>query len=309
MNQVIMTVSDRRILQLTVRNRTKKVNRMKETGLLKNLITLNGTAESREKRREAENKEREAASAEKERQRDEYARQLQREKIELMKIKQGQITDDDSGSAEKSEYTLRQKIGAFFYCNKGMIIITSFFVLLGSFLIYDLATKPKPDFTAMIMVNNPQMDMCCTGLEEIFDQYIEDTNGNGKILSAAYYMPLSADIDPYTQQASSTKLFALMQDGDTVMVMADAEANEYLFPEDTLENLEELYPGNEHVKGYGFYPAGTSLASEIGLDEDFSEDVYIGLRSVQTGARYRDKMQANYNSAKELLDRIVERYS
>lgn len=252
-------------------------------------------------------------AAAKEKENEEYQKRIHREKIELLKMKQG-LSDggDVIKREEQKEYTLAQKIGAFFYCNKAAVILGSMFLAIGVFLIYDLSKRPNPDFTTMMLVNNSDMEGCCAELEEIFNEYVDDMNGNKEILSSVYYMPLTENIDdtdPYTQQASSTKLYALMQEGDTIMVISNAEADKFIFPEDTLENLEALYPDNEHVKGYGFYLAGTKFAEETGFDGEVPEDVYIGLRKVQKGARYRDKMEENYDEAKKVLDAVIERFS
>lgn len=294
------------------------------------------------------------ASLAKDKKDDEYLKQLHREKIELLKAKQG-ITDGSelAGPEEKKEYTFFQKVGAFFYCNKVMIVLGSFFVLLAGFLGYDYIRRPDPDFTVMVLSCSYEMSRSCEKLETIVNEYADDMNGNGDILSSVYYMPLcdmteqvnyddddeksasgknvvnaeSASVpeeteaaavtesepkksqDVYTQQASSAKLFTLMQTGDTIMVISDNDANIFLLPDQTLEDLESLYPGNEHVKGYGFYLSGTKFAEETGYEGEIPEDLYIGLRKVQKGSHYKDEMQKNYDEAKKILDALVERFS
>ena len=294
------------------------------------------------------------ASLAKDKKDEEYLKQLHREKIELLKAKQG-ITDGSelAGPEEKKEYTFFQKVGAFFYCNKAMIVLGSFFVLLAGFLGYDYIRRPEPDFTVMVLSCSYEMSRSCEKLETIINEYADDMNGNGDILSSVYYMPLcdmteqvnyddedektasgknvvnaesasepeeteaavvtesvpKKSQDVYTQQASSAKLFTLMQTGDTIMVISDTDADIYLLPDQTLEDLESLYPGNEHVKGYGFYLSGTKFAEETGYEGEVPEDLYIGLRKVQKGAHYKDEMQKNYDEAKKILDALVERFS
>lgn len=301
----------------------------------------------------ASDKVRDAALA-KDKKDEEYLKQLHREKIELLKAKQG-ITDGSelAGPEEKKEYTFFQKVGAFFYCNKALIVLGSFFVLLAGFLGYDYIRRPDPDFTVMVLSCSYEMSRSCEKLETIVNEYADDMNGNGDILSSVYYMPLcdmteqvnyddedektasgknvvnaesasepeeteaaavtesepKKSQDVYTQQASSTKLFTLMQTGDTIMVISDNDANIFLLPDQTLEDLEALYPGNKHVKGYGFYLSGTKFAEETGYEGEVPEDLYIGLRKVQKGAHYKDEMQKNYDEAKKILDALVERFS
>ncbi|MBR3025607.1 MAG: hypothetical protein IKN85_14240 [Oscillospiraceae bacterium] len=291
------------------------------------------------------------AAAEREKENEEYRKKLHREKIELLKAKQG-ITDGSEFEAkeEKKEYTFFQKVGAFFYCNKPLIVIGSFFVLLAGFLGYDYIRRPDPDFTVMVLSCSYEMNRSCEKLEEIINEYTDDMNGNGDVLASVYYMPLcdmtdqvnyddedektgteknvvnaesasepeetaavtekqKKSQDIYTQQASSSKLFTLMQTGDTIMVISDTDADIFLLPDQTLEDLEALYPGNEHVKGHGFYLSGTKFAEETGYEGEVPEDLYIGLRKVQKGSHYRDEMQKNYDEAKKILDALVERFS
>lgn len=288
--------------------KNEKKNKPKEKGILETIREVNERERKQKIQNESDRIKRE--SVKKEKQNEEYGRQLHNDKIEIIRMKQG-LTEDNQfeASDETVEYTFWQKAGAFFYCNKAMVLISAFFIFLAGYLIYDLAGKEHPDITAMILISDQNIDVCCDRLEEIVNEYIEDINGNGEILSSVYYMPISNDQDPYTQQASSTKLFAIMQDGETMLVIGNSEVEDFLLPDQTLEDLEKLYPGNEHVKGYGFYLSGTGFAEDIGYEGELAEDVFIGLRKVQKGARYREKMQKNYDYARALLDNLVERYS
>lgn len=291
-----------------MKEKNNEQKKPKEKGILETIREVN--EKERQERIHSESERVKRESREKEHRNEEYGKQLYNEKIEIMKMKQG-LTEENqfSDTTEAVEYTFWQKTGAFIYCNKAMIIVAALFLFIAAYLIYDLATKERPDFTAMILVDDQDLDVCCDRLEEIVEEYIEDTNGNGEILSAMYYMPISNDLDPYTQQASSTKLFAIMQDGDTILVIGNKEVEDFLLPDQTLENLEELYPDNEHVKGYGFYLSGTGFAEDIGYEGELADDVFIGLRKVKEGERYEEKMQKNYDAAKALLDNLIERYS
>lgn len=278
----------------------------REKGILETIREVNEKERAQKKIDETERIKKE--SRKKDLENEEYSRQLRNEKIELMKIKQG-LAEDIVVEETAVNYTLRQKISAFVYCNKVILIWAFVFVCIAVFLVVDLIRKDRPDFTVMMMANDYQFDMLTDNFEEIINEYIEDYNDNGETHSTGYYMPLSDDLPAPTLEASSTKLFAFMQDGETMLVLADAEADKRYLPEMVLENIEELYPENEHIRGYGFYLAGTKFAEEIGYEGEFPEDVYIGIRKVSTGAPYREKMQMNYDRAKIVLDGLIERYS
>ena len=77
-------------------------------------------AEEEERRREEERREKEEAA------RKAHERKLNRDRIELMKLKQGIIDEDDIPKEEpqpKKEYTTWEKISNFFYLNKLYIVI------------------------------------------------------------------------------------------------------------------------------------------------------------------------------------------
>lgn len=284
----------------------QKKDSKSEKGVLETIREVN--RKDRMKRISSESERIKKAAHEKDLADEAYRKELQKDKIELIKIKQG-IKEEDEIKQDETKYTFLQKVGAFFYCNKPMVITASFFIFLAGFLIYDLARKDRPDVTAMIITSDENMETCYENIASVVDEYIVDVNENGEIHSTMYYLPFGEDIDPYTFQASSTKLFAFMQDGETMLVIASDEVEDYVFPEKTLENLEELYPDNEHIKGHGFYFAGTKFAEEIGYEGELPDDVYIGIRKVSKGARYREKMQKNYDHAKAVLDGIIDRYS
>ena len=105
---------------------------------------------------------------------EEYEKQLRDEKIEIIRMKQG-LTDDNQFEEHTAarKYTLWQRISSFIYCNKAMVITGAFFVFLVSFLIYDLASKERPDITAMILTNDPKLEACCDRLEEIVEEYLK----------------------------------------------------------------------------------------------------------------------------------------
>lgn len=279
----------------------------KEKGIMETIRDVN--RKERQERIHSESERIRDAARIKEQADEEYRQQLQREKIELMKSKQGLADSEEAEIPEEAKkYTLWQRISTFFYCNKPMIIICTFAVVLVSFLITDIVRKPRPDFTVMVVAKNETLEFSTDLLEDVIEEYIPDINGNGEVLSSVYYMPLG-DVDDYTSQASTTKLYVIMQDGETLLVIGDRESAPYLHPDETLENLEELYPGNEHVRGYGFYLAGTSFAEDIGYSGELSEGMFIGIRKLRTDVSFSKKMQENYPYAKDLLDRLVERYS
>ncbi len=105
--------------------------------------------DEKEAQREAEEEARiRAIRAERERrEKEEYAKKIQQERIELIRLKQGVITESDTIHEEKEEkpkLPFWKKVGNFFYHNKWWLGITTALVVIFTFLIVDYFSKVKP---------------------------------------------------------------------------------------------------------------------------------------------------------------------
>lgn len=286
----------------------KEKNNTKEKSILETIKEVNQKEKMEKMQRMADEQKKLHEKEEKER--EVYNNKLMQDKVELIKMKQGMSDKDMSAKEEeKKNYTIKEKIGNFIYHNKLWIIMFVIFGGMAGFMVHDYVTKDNPDMTIMVLVDDYELSMKSDKIEEILNEYIEDVNENGEAHVTVYYMPVSEDLDPYTLQANSTKFFALMQDGETMMVMADSVIAERLMPEKTLEDLSQHFPENENVKGYGFYLSETDFAKEIEYPEEFSDDIYIGIRKVKEGVKYSKEMQENYDVAYKVLEKLIERYS
>ncbi len=284
-----------------------------EKGILDTIREVNKKEKSERIKQEADRQKKTAERNEKTK--EEYSRKLNEERLELIKLKQG-VTDEQEGpktdSAEpEKKYTLFQKISSFFYRNKAMVIICACFAVIAGFLIYDYATKDNPDMTIMILINDDYLEYSGEEISKVFEQYIDDVNGNGEVHVSAYYMPVSEDTASYLLTSNTTKLYALMQSGDTLLVMADKDVYEQIQPDLTLDDLSAYYPENGNIKKYGFYFSGSDFFKDIEYsgNADDNTDYYIGIRKVSNGARYQKKMKKNYDIAFDALNKFIESYS
>ena len=115
-------------------------------------------------RREAELKERERQAAEAEaayQAREEYAKELAEEKVDLIRLKQGVISDSDKvfrGEEPEKHYTVWQKIGNWFYHAKWWLGIATFIGLVAAFLIYDFVTRVDPDVRVLLPLSPPDSE-------------------------------------------------------------------------------------------------------------------------------------------------------
>ncbi|MDD6278816.1 MAG: hypothetical protein PUA81_03375 [Oscillospiraceae bacterium] len=262
---------------------------------------------------EAEEKQRELQRKQEEREkkkRDAYERRLLEEKKELIRLKQGQITESEMISEQpeqKIKLTPWQKIKNFFYQNKWWLGIASVLAALAVFLIYDIVSKERPDSIVMVVTQNEELNNC-TGLADYFEQFTSDSNGNGEILTTVHYIPYSDNPQTNYAYGVDTKLTVEFESADAVMVIAGSKLSDAFVPEDVFTDLSEIYPGNPHVKGCRFYLKGTDFAEKIGVSDDvITEDLYLAIREpVSLMYCDKDEMEKTYNKDFSVFDAVIK---
>lgn len=248
--------------------------------------------------------------AEKEKkEREEYEKQIHQDRIELMRLKQGVITESETIHEEHEEppkMSFWKKISNFFYHSKWWLWLAVFMVALAAFLIYDYVSKVRPDMIVMVLTDDSELQNMSDELELYFEKFTDDENGDGEVQVDIYLIPVSDDMaymDYYTGNA--TKLSTQMLLGDVVMVLTDSKANDYILADETLEDMTELYPDEENAKLQGYYLRHTDFATQIGYTGNVDRDLSLGLRTVTETYDSEEDMQENYDIAKKVLDRIV----
>ncbi|MDD6374348.1 MAG: hypothetical protein PUG07_00900 [Ruminococcus sp.] len=287
---------------------TGKKKKEKGKSFLETMREIDAKEQQQEEAREAAMQ---AQLAEQEkREKEAYEKKIQQDRIELIRLKQGVITESDriaEEHPEKKKMPLGKRISNFFYHNKWWLGITIVLVLLFGYLAYDQLTKVKPDFVLMVLTDNDELQKKSTELQTYLEQFVDDENGDGKVTVSIYCIPVSDDIDDmdyYT--ANATKLSTQMQMPEGVMLLTDAKANDYISAEDTLVNLEQLYPEDSHVREYGYYLRYTDFAQKIGYSEGrLDRDLCLSLRKPTEGYKSEAVMQEYYVYAKKVLEEIM----
>ena len=239
--------------------------------------------------------------------------QLEEDKKELLKLKQGVIDQSDSifelHEPEK-QYSFKEKVSNFLYHNKWWLGFAVFFFLMFAYLAWQIIFTVKPDMIVLLLVHNDFFNVACSdGIEEIFEQYIDDVNGDGKISVDVYYMPASdetAERDGFT--GDQTKLFAEFQTGEAVLVISDEGADAFIVPEHTLVDLEPYFGDYQETDSYRFMLAGTDFANRLEWDEPFDEDIYLGIRQVRKTMDSEEAMQEVYDVSFPALEKFVQEF-
>lgn len=256
----------------------------------------------RKQRIEAEKRQRKKEEAA----RDEYAKKIAREKIELLKEKQGVAEKKEEVHEEKKKRGFWRKILDFFYFSKWWLFIAIFAVALASYLVYQLATKPRPDLIVLLVSDDEELFAKSDNIADFFEKYISDFNGNGKVEAAVYTMPLNeTEIDYDYARGNSSRLSTELQMGEAVLMITNDTADKLLDTDNLYVDLSEEFPDYKDVKDKGFYLADTSFPEEIGYEGKFPKDTRISVRKLNKEFSFYKKMKKTYDKDFPVLEDII----
>ncbi len=270
-------------------------------------------AREMEQLRQEEEKSREFARQTEEERKIAYEKQLREERLELIRLKQGVIDESETIHEEQEEqkkYTIGQKIGNFIYHNKWWMGIAGFLAVVVGFLVYQTVTMVRPDLVVLLVSDNAYFNAVCSPqISALFEQYIEDENGDGKVSVDVYYIPASEDATTINAFSGDTqKLFAEFQMGESLIVISDSDADKFIVPDSTLEDLEPFFGQYTQTEAMRFYLSDTKFAEAVGWEEALDEDIYIGIREVKDTFDFKEKMQKNYDIAFPALQKFIEQF-
>lgn len=257
-------------------------------------------AELAEEAKKAEEK----AKAE-EQQRRAYEDKLKKERLELMKLKQGMISEDDIEKEERveKEYTWQEKVSNFFYHYKWHVIVTVLVISFAAFLINDYVTTERPDIQGMYIAVDIEMSDYTNTLRDAWSKYCpEDYNKDGEKIVKVYYVPAGYADDSaatmYLAQADRTKLMGEFQSGTTILIIGDKYTYQSIgVLEDAFADCRELFPDDTYAEELGYRLAGTDFKDMIGREMDDSQ-LYVSFRKpMKTFGMSEAEMQKNFDNA------------
>ena len=271
-----------------------------------------------EKRRqqELEAKKQAAIAARKKREKEaikERERQLARERIELMKKKNTEDStlqesgqEEDAQEAQETAVKLspKKKIQNFIYLNKWWLILAGFVVFIAAFIIYHQLQIKKADLTVMMIANNG-LTTKEKELEELFEEYVDDSDGNGYVHVNVIVMPLDPPSNSQDQKDTRSKFLANLYSTESMLVITDTNT-EYQYLEIMDHKLSEKFPGNKYVDEIGFSLNMQLVADKIGY-KDMPNDVHISIR--QPVATVEDSLETakkNYDTAYKYLEKMIK---
>ncbi len=244
--------------------------------------------------------------------REEYEQELKNDRLELLKMKQG-ISHEEikKEEQEKKKYTFFQKIENFMYLYKTYVILGAVILFMVVFLTVDVLKREEPDVALMVVTNDNRFEITYNEFKELCENNMTiDVNEDGEITFSSYYMPLDPEVNDKVNGANSTKLYALLQGNETMLMICDSSVDSGLLDIVKFEDLSVLFPDNSHVDGFKFMLKDTKLIKDLGFDS-IDPSCYLALRKVSDNLKpsEKEKMQKYYDSALELLKAIVTQYS
>ncbi|MGN1090280.1 MAG: hypothetical protein ACI4Q6_07760 [Huintestinicola sp.] len=257
----------------------------------------------------------EKAEAE-EKQRRSYEEKLRQEKLELMKLKQGVISETDIEKEEKVEknYTVWEKISNFVYHNKAYLIVGAMFVFIAVFLVADFIKTERPDLKALFIANDYDMSVYAGELTDDWSGYSEDYNGDKKLIAKLYYVPAyytdNNSATAYLAQSDRTKLLGEFQSGETIIIIGDKHAYTDLgIMENVFYDARELFPDDEYAEELGYRLAGTDLKELMGYSDMDDSQLYVSFRKpVKTMGDSEEKMQMYFDRSVEFWKKFISEH-
>ena len=259
--------------------------------------------EEREKA-EAEQKAREEKQKQLEKQRE---KRIQAEKIELMKLKSGVIEESDTIKEEHDEVIELhgvQKLKNIWYHFKWLILFFAFIAAVVIYIIYSSVGKEEPDLSVLIIANNG-LQYRQEELEEFFEKYTEDLNGDGEVCVSVIIEPLDSGTTDQSMLSNQTKFFGTIQTGECMLAITDSNTDEdiqAIYKTD----LSNDFPENEYINDKGFSLNMKLFAEEIKF-ENMPNDVTLSIRQpTETIACSLEKMEEYYDTNFKVFKAIVE---
>lgn len=264
----------------------------------------------KKEREAAEAKRIEAEKLKKQREKQAQERREQRlcaEKVELMKLKNGIISESDTIKEEHEETPELHgfaKVKNLFYHYKFILLFFGFILAVVIFILVNTLTKVKPDLTVMMIANNG-LSYRQEELEDFFEKYTEDLNGDGKVYVSVIIAPLSNGSTDQMMMANQTKFIGTMQSGDSVLFITDSNTDNDIM-EIMKHDLSNDFPGNKYITENGLSLNMKLFADEVKF-ENMPNDVVLSIKQpTKTINTSEAEMKKRYEKAFKTFSAITE---
>ncbi len=248
-------------------------------------------------------------------------RRRQQQLVEMKKVKQGQIDAPqvDLEAEKLVPKTMSEKRKNFWYHYKWVTIVSVLAVIVVTYLMVDLFSKPKYDLT-IIGMNTYQAAISQEAQENTFKPFATDYDGNGEVnvdvlpietydttntSSGVYY-------NPQLVQVSAVKMMGTMQAFDGFIFILDQYTYDRIVTNSdgtketgVFHDLSAYAAQNKAFQGDKLYLKDTNLAKDWGLKE-IPDDLFICFRDYSKYGQVKENIQKQYEYEKVVFDKLVQ---
>ena len=232
----------------------------------------------------------------------EEQRKAREEFLRLKKMQQGEIEPE----AKPSEVAIKprtfsEKFSNFWYHFKFQTILVLIICVLLSIVTVQCATREKFDFSVLYFTYTPTIDTQLDSVEEYFEKYATDIDGNGEV----NIQVVNCSVSDSNRDAGRNTMFAKVQsvlvaEHSTVLFVIDDKAKQYF--DDAFDYSvfveEPIKLGDEFYK---------QVADE---KLPLPKDLMLGLRIIEnTGFEGNKEAEKIFVEGKNLLEKIKQQNS
>jgi hypothetical protein len=203
------------------------------------------------------------------------------DKRELLKLKQGLITQDESQLEidTKPQFikpTGKAAVSNFVYHHKLYIKIAAFFLVVATVFVYFALTAKKADITIVLIADTEEVShffmMEAREFGRIIEMFVPDFDSNGYVHADCRFIDLvKTGRNPDMVHGNAVKLFGEVQGGDGAIFIGNLKALENI-PESAGMPVEDFYGKIAAVKDTALANAGNFERVQMPLD------LYIAVR-------------------------------
>lgn len=243
-----------------------------------------------------------------------YEKQLENEKVELVKLKTGVIDESDIIKEEVSEpikLSKKEWLKNFWWHNKIIIIVVILAAAVVSYITYDTLSRVKPDLKIIMTVNNGLVNRT-EEIENYFERFCTDLNGDGEVKVQILSAPLTDDTDDYVQIQQYQEVYlANMQTGEVIFILTDDKTDTDIYSENESDNLlsdlSSEFKDNEFVNNKGLALKGDYIEDVFKYHTNYPQNIYLGMRKpTKTLKDSKEDMQKNYDEAFKIFKAMSE---
>lgn len=243
-----------------------------------------------------------------------YEKQLENEKVELVKLKTGVIDESDIIKEEISapiKLSKKEWLKNFWWHNKIIIIVVILAAAVVSYITYDTLSRVKPDLKIIMTVNNGLVNRT-EEIENYFERFCTDLNGDGEVKVQVLSAPLTDDTDDYVQIQQYQEVYlANMQTGEVIFILTDDKTDTDIYSENESDNLlsdlSSEFKDNEFVNNKGLALKGDYIEDVFKYHTNYPQNIYLGMRKpTKTLKDSKEDMQKNYDEAFKIFKSMSE---